>query len=448
MTHTIRRRQLFQSVAAVPLTLVAACATPATPAQPAQPAQPTQPSQTAAAVRQASVTDLTWWTTGAGIIDSLAKEYGDAHAMTVTTQNQGGYDDMVAKVQAGIMANSLPHLATLGQRHGIAQIADSGRLIPLADLAAADPAFALNDFLPAFLKRYTYKNVIRVLPFIPSSPILHYNRTAFQTAGLNPDTPPTTLDEVVAVATRLTQRSGQTFTQVGLNTAGDYPWYAYALVWENGGALFDASGATPSFNQPPGVAALRWWKDAVHTQTFMPPNQHNTAEQDFTAGKVGMLFASSSATGGYEQQIGTRFDYGVARFPSIGTTRSVPVGGAGLGVFSSDDAHQAAAWDLAKWLTSPEVNARIVRETGYVAVRQATLDLPDLKAFLANNPRRALGIQQVREDIHPESANPADSSVWLGMAKVQDSLEADAHADPKTLLNALADDTSKYLKNY
>lgn len=473
MARLIARRRLLAGAALLPAGLVAACgsgaaaptaapvattkpaSTPAAspaPASAAPAAATTAPTTAAAAVTAPAAPKtggnvaLTWWTTGAGLNDKLAQEYSEQAGVTITTQVQGNYDEMVKKVQAGIAANALPHLAILGQRHGIPQMADSGKLIPLADLIKADPAFGEGDFLPAFWKKFTYKGKIQTTPFINSSPVLHYNRTAMKAAGLNPDQPPATWEQLVSAAKELTRREGSTVSQWGVNTAGDTPWYAYALIWQNGGALLNAEGQ-PVFNDEAGAGALQFWHDLVHTHKVMPAVQHKQAKDDFVAGKIGFFFSSSASTGGFEKEIGDKFEYGVARFPG-NKARAVPVGGASLGIFRSDQAREQAAWGLVKWLTSPEINARISTATGYVAIRNATLELPAMKEYLSKNPRRSVAIQQVREDIRAEGITPADGVVWLGLGKVQESLEADAGASPKKLLDDLAAETAKYLKEY
>src|SRR4030095_1511879 len=136
------------------------------------------------------------------------------------------------------------------------------------------------------------------------------------------------------------------------STAADTPWYAYAMIWQNGGALLAEDG-TPAFNREPGVAALGLWKALVHEHKAMPPLQHADNEKDFPAGKIGMFFASSASGGGFEKSIGDRFEYGLARFPGK-VQRAVPVGGASLGIFRSDPAHEAEAWGFLKWLDHPQ----------------------------------------------------------------------------------------------
>lgn len=41
------------------------------------------------------------------------------------------YDDLVAKYNAAIAADNLPQVGMVGQRHGIPQFYDAGKLIPL-----------------------------------------------------------------------------------------------------------------------------------------------------------------------------------------------------------------------------------------------------------------------------------------------------------------------------
>ena len=52
------------------------------------------------------------------------------------------------------------------------------------------------------LDRYTVDKVLWPMPFNMSSPVLFYNKKAFRAAGLDPEKPPTTLDEVKADARR------------------------------------------------------------------------------------------------------------------------------------------------------------------------------------------------------------------------------------------------------
>src|SRR5262245_18352925 len=95
----------------------------------------------------------------------------------VNVSLQGGYTDMVRKVQAGIAANALPDLAMLGQRHGIPQISDSDRLLTLDSILTAEDR---KDINPQLFGRYTYQGRLMAMPFAVSVPVLHINATRFK----------------------------------------------------------------------------------------------------------------------------------------------------------------------------------------------------------------------------------------------------------------------------
>src|SRR5262245_38568483 len=91
----------------------------------------------------------------APLMDEMARELMKEHpAIKVNVSLQGGYTEMVRKIQAGIMANALPDVAMLGQRHGIPNISDSGKLMALDAILTAEDR---KDISPQLFNRYTYK---------------------------------------------------------------------------------------------------------------------------------------------------------------------------------------------------------------------------------------------------------------------------------------------------
>ena len=58
------------------------------------------------------------------------------------------------------------------------------------------------------------------MPFNVSNPILYYDKNAFRAAGLDPEKPPTTLDEVKADAQKIKDAGYETGFGLKLN-----PWY-------------------------------------------------------------------------------------------------------------------------------------------------------------------------------------------------------------------------------
>jgi hypothetical protein len=52
-----------------------------------------------------------------------------------------------------------------------------------------------------------------------------------------------------------------------------------------------------------------------------------------------------------------------------------------------------------KWLSSAEINARIVRVTGDVAIRNGALERPEMRDLLAQSPRWTTATRRIRDDI-------------------------------------------------
>ena len=81
-------------------------------------------------------------------------------------------------------------------------LADSGTIVPAAACAEADDYTEYDDFLPGVIDFYTVDGVLQPASFNVSTVLLYYNRDHFEAAGLDPDAPPQTLDEVAECARR------------------------------------------------------------------------------------------------------------------------------------------------------------------------------------------------------------------------------------------------------
>jgi sn-glycerol 3-phosphate transport system substrate-binding protein len=80
------------------------------------------------------------------------------------------------------------------------------------------------------------------------------------------------------------------------------------------------------------------------------------------------------------------FPFGVAMLPA-GKRRGSPTGGGTFYISKkASKAQQQAAFQFAKWATSPERAAQWCVDTGYVAVRKDAFDTPALKKYVADFP--------------------------------------------------------------
>ncbi|WP_084584815.1 extracellular solute-binding protein [Thermus tengchongensis] len=128
----------------------------------------------------------------------------------VNTVFGGNYEENQAKVVAAIRAGNPPDTAILLSQQLYTLMAMDA-IEPFDPYISKDPelAQAVRDFFPAFMMNSTLDGRVYSLPFQRSTPILYYNKEAFREAGLDPERPPQTWDELVEYAKRLTKRDAQ-----------------------------------------------------------------------------------------------------------------------------------------------------------------------------------------------------------------------------------------------
>ncbi|ROR97182.1 carbohydrate ABC transporter substrate-binding protein (CUT1 family) [Salana multivorans] len=120
---------------------------------------------------------------------------------------------------------------------------------------------------------------------------LAYNRQLFEDAGLDPDAPPTTWEQVREAAAAISDATGAAgyATYTADNFGG---WMTAAAVASFGGELQNADGTAATINTPEMAGYLEVlrqmrWEDDSMGSTFVYSAQ--PAIQDFGAGKIGML---------------------------------------------------------------------------------------------------------------------------------------------------------------
>lgn len=235
------------------------------------------------------------------------------------------------------------------------------------------------------------------IPLAPFAQGLVYNRALFTAAGLDPDQPPSTWDEVRRYAKQITERTGK----VGFlheskgNTGG---WQLTMLSYTHGGDMEREQGGrqVAAFNSQPTRDALNLLKDMRWTDNSMGSNQLNDQDDTvrrFAAGEVGMFMGTPGTYRLAKMNFGMKntADYGVTALPQAGGDATL----AGADVFmvpASVSEEKAAA--AVKWLVfayaqpqyDPDVAARQAKELA--GDPDAAVGVPTLPLFTAEQQDR------------------------------------------------------------
>jgi sn-glycerol 3-phosphate transport system substrate-binding protein len=158
------------------------------------------------------------------------------------------------------------------------------------------------------------------------------------------------------------------------------------------------------FDNPTGREIFAWMDDMVKSGAAKTNSADGPSQYDNLLGirskVVGMTIDSSATLGTISQVLssgeGGGVELGVAPMPGPPGKGGVLVGGGALYMSKkSAPEKQAAAWQYLKFLVGPQVQAEWAAATGYVPIRQSSVDLPAIKDQWAKEPGYKVAYDQL-----------------------------------------------------
>lgn len=418
--------------------------------QPAATALPGDPAEcpTAALPGDGPPVEIEFWhamsaTTGV-IMEGLVADYNASQdGVHVTPLYQGGYTETFTKYVNTLRSQGdLPAIVQLSEI-SLQQMVDSRSIVPVGDCIAAS-GYDLSDYPSILLDQYRIGGELVTMPFQLANPVLFYDGNDFVAAGLDPDDPPSTLDELATVSQTLVD-AGVVESGIALevDTWSFEQWVATsgaALVDNDNGRSGRALHASLDSDAVAGVLArLRGMHDAG-TLLITGRGGEQSGLARFIAvaqGKASMTIASSASLGEIYEQLYRvpDVDLRVGPFPSAGAGKTTIGGGSLYLTNDSGDVERAAAWDLMTWLNEPAQQVRWSVGTGYVPTRISAVDDPALQALWRDRPGfRVAHDQLVAPGVIPGGAGPVIGDYAGVRDAIEDGLESlYAGADPVTV---------------
>ena len=216
----------------------------------------------------------------------------------VTLSAAASYTDNFTRFKAGLSTGVLPDLMQ-GEDTSTQAMIDSQAVLPVASCIAADHA-STSDLIPRVRAYYSVNGVLWPMPFNNSNPVLYYNKKAFEKAGLDPNKPPSTLDEVKADSQQIV-RSGAAPFGLALKTDSWYfeHWLAKAghtLVNNGNGRTARATAVT--FDDPTGISLFQWIDDMMTSKLALSTGTSDLDHYLAVAnGRAAMTIDTSAALG-------------------------------------------------------------------------------------------------------------------------------------------------------
>ena len=343
--------------------------------------------------------EITFWHAMARAnVDAVKELVKRFHAsqddVRVKLVQQPGYQESLTKYKAGLSTGDLPDVIQL-EETTVQVMLDSQSTIPMQACVDAD-SYDLTDFLPRATAYYSTDDVLRSMPWSVSNPILMFNVSAFEKAGLDPANPPDTLEEVRAASQKIVD-SGAAKYGVALRIEPYINEFLFAksgATYVNNGNGRKARATAAQLDSDIGLQIWTWWKSMVDDGLALNTGgEAGNIDHLLAIGnkQAAMAFEASGVLGTIREVLESGQFPGVVMgagpLPALTSGGGVPVGDGSLWIpKASSPEKRAAAWQLIKFLSEPAQQAYLSFAGGYVPIRKSAPDDPQLAETWSATP--------------------------------------------------------------
>jgi arabinogalactan oligomer / maltooligosaccharide transport system substrate-binding protein len=385
---------------------------------------------------------LTYWDTMGDIERPVMQSMIEECAATVgvsVTYEYVPFDNAQANFRTAAQAGNAPDILRSEIAWG-PEFAALGYLVDLTDWVTEEER---ASYLEAPLNYNTWGGRLWGLPQVTDAPALLWNKDLFEQAGLDPETPPATMDEFRAAAEAIAALGTEDEPIYGVATL----WAAYpfqAFMWAFGGDLITVNEDgtyTIGINSDGTYAAFDFvtglLNDGLMGPTpYDPANQYGNSLAAFKEGRAGMFIMGPWQT--TDILTGEAFtdaeNLGVAPIPAgPDGDQGSPVGGHEYVIYAGS-VNSELALELIRCLNSVENQVRFATELNLVPTVAAAYDDPALadnvilQGFLAQmQVARNRPVLVAGGSIYTEFG-PQYDAVILGERTPQEAMDAVAAA--------------------
>jgi sn-glycerol 3-phosphate transport system substrate-binding protein len=372
------------------------------------------------------------------VVDSIVADFeAENPDIKVNAIYSGNYDDTRVRALSALNSGDPAQLAVMFSIDAY-DLIEQDLILPFNDLVSgSEGANWLNSFYPALMANGNIEGKTWGIPFQRSTIVAYYNKDMFRAAGLDPESPPTSWDELISMGKALTKDGAY---GIMIPSTGYPYWMFQALAIQNGKEVMSNDGLTTYFDDPTVVETLEFWKSLSSEHGVMPEGtvEWGTLRQAFLEGQTAMMWHSTGNLTAVKKN--ASFDFGVAELPA-NVRKGSPTGGGNFYIFKDTSAEeQAAALKLIQFMTSAEQAAAWSIATGYMGVSPAAYETDALKSYTSSFPPALVARNQLEHAVAEfstfetarvrEGLNNAIQSALTGSKSAADALgEAQAAAE-------------------
>lgn len=275
------------------------------------------------------------------------------------------------------------------------------------------------------------------IPFTISTPMMYVNKDIVKKAGLDPEKPPKSFEEMYEMSKTIKEKTGKyglAFSET--NSSG---WITASVLKSNGADVLSEDGKAVLFNSPESEEAFSIWRKFYADKVGLGGSDAEVV-QAFQTGEAAFMINSTSVYESIKASF-EKANMNLNGFPMPGLKGkdSIPTNsGAGLVIKAKDEKKAQAIWEVIKYYTSDEGFNTVTSEIGYLPLRpELANDEKYLKDYVEKNPMIKRNIERLG-DIEK-------GPIWTGNRAAE---AKQAYIDMQTKILTSQEDINPILEQY
>jgi multiple sugar transport system substrate-binding protein len=305
----------------------------------------------------------------------LVDQFNSEHPNISVSMNTMQWGDYYAKLPAAVTSGKGPEI---GIMHVDSVATNAARQViqPLDDVASA-LKLSEDDFAPVPWKAGIYDGKRYSIPLDVHPLGFVYNKSVMESAGLDPEKPPTNADEYGAALDAMKAKGVQG------HWASPFPFTGgltvQSLIYQFGGALFSEDASQVLWADEAAVKAMTWFQDLVKNGHSAPKIAQDADLVALQNGKTAFNWNGIWTINTLGEKSG--LEWGVAPLPNIGGTKAAWAGSHQFvlpTLRTPDENKSTAARVFLNWISTKSIEwAR----GGQVPVRNSVRESAEFKAL-------------------------------------------------------------------
>jgi len=401
--------------------------------------------------------EITFWHAMSGsrgeVVNALVEKFNAANPdVRVVAEYTGSYAETLTKALTAAEAGQAPDIVQVYEV-GTRSMLDSGKIVPILEVSGG--TLDQSRFVQPILNYYAVGGELRCMPFNSSTAMLYYNKDMFAAAGLDPNDPPETFEEIYQAGKQIVDSGTAKY-------AISFGWPAWIL--EQMFAMHDQLLANEEngraglatevyFDSQFGVDVLTEWKKWADEGLLYYGGREYSANDPFIAGEFAMLAQSTSSLGGIQKAV--PFELGTAFLPTLEPYErngNNVVGGGCLWTMTGQTPEEyQAVWRFYQFLSEPEQDVFWHKGTGYFPASNESVQQLEDEGWFEQNPNYRTAFDQIlagKDTIAARGVLLGDFVVIRDVvgAAIEDALVNGV--DPQEALSDANDEADQILEDY